>query len=148
MCFPEPPDPPKVTSNPDSSLVKQRVQMELDQAALKKENKARRLEQAIAIHGGKIGRKSMFSGGKGGEGFAGKPANPGAARTDAYQPGPRVSLYSIPQVTPVADPGGGGGRGGRGGPRTPGNPFPNIRGTGTGANLMRFMIAQQMAANQ
>ncbi len=112
MCFGSAPDAPE-TSDPvaDPELARQRIQIELDQAAIKADNKRRRMEDDLALLAGKVGRNSLFSGSKGGGGYGSYGykslfvPNQGAgpsivASAYAYQPGGHYSFFSIPVVPP------------------------------------------------
>jgi hypothetical protein len=112
MCFPSAPKPPKTTDPvADPELARQRKEAELDAASLKAENKQQRTEQALALLAGKVGRKSLFSGGQGGAGFgtiarrslltAG--GTPPGSTSSTYQPGNHYDFHDIPLVQ---DPGG------------------------------------------
>lgn len=106
MCFKKP-KPPPVTTAADPELYAQRIQAEQDNAIIKAENKRIRTEDQLALLSGRIGRKSLFSGGQGGRGFPGMRSLFG--NSGAYQPGHRP----IVPITPVPTgpgPGGGGGR--------------------------------------
>lgn len=70
MCFPKAPKQAKpVNTGQDQQLAREQAQAEQDNAALKADNKQARMEQQLAILQGRVGRKSLFSGGQGGAGF-------------------------------------------------------------------------------
>lgn len=129
MCFKKP-KPPPVTTAADPELYAQRIQMEQDNAAVKAEAKRIRTEDQLALLGGKIGRKSLFSGGQGGRGFPGLRSLFG--NSGAYQPGHRLPSVAPPPVQPRPGPGGGG-AGGVGG--TPGGPGGDMGRPGAGGNF-------------
>lgn len=111
MCF-STPKPPEVTDpGTDPELSKQRIALELDTAAQKKIDKERRAEDEIAKLRGLLGRSSLFSGFKGGQGFGGGMimplgANPGTwgGGTGYYTPGGRYSFYDLPTPAPAPAP--------------------------------------------
>jgi hypothetical protein len=104
MCFPKPPKPPKTTdAGADPALTRERQQAEFDNAALKADNKQRRMEDSLAALSGRIGRKSLFTGGQGGAGFpnrrslfSGQPITP-----------PSPGGTGVPGPTPPSSSGGG-----------------------------------------
>jgi len=132
MCFPKAPKPPPTTDPVlDPELARQRIEIELNTIAQKADAKKRRMEEQLAILSGKIGRKSLFSGGAGGMGFGsvfeqslftgqGGAAAPGPGAVGNYTPGSRYSFYAIPAGGSSGGGSGGGGSGGStGGGSTP-----------------------------
>lgn len=90
MCGGSKPAPPApADTSIDKELVIQRQQAEEEQAVIKAANKQNRMDQSLALLSGRMGRKSLFTGGQGGAGFGravsrslvpmpgNAPANPG-----------------------------------------------------------------------
>jgi hypothetical protein len=121
MCFPKAPKPPKVDETgqkeADIAATRDRIQAEQDNAILKAENKERRMEDALALLQGRIGRRSLFSGGQGGRGFpvggppSTRPPRPRGPRSPAQGLG--RGLLGLPSA-PSPGGAGGGVRGARG----------------------------------
>lgn len=122
MCF-KPPKPPKTTDmGADPELTRQRQAAELDAEAIKADNKQARMEQQLALQTGRMGRRSLFSGGQGGIGF------PGRARLFNGSP-----VGAQPPVAPVAS---------SPAPASPGAGGGSIRlGIGSGRRIFRDGIA-------
>lgn len=116
MCFPKPPELPKpVDTGADPELTRQRQAAELENAALKADNKQHRMEDQLAQLSGRMGRKSLFSGGQGGAGFPSRPRS-----------------FTGPGVAPNPTP-----PGGTGDPGTP-RPRRSFRPTTVGGKLALF----------
>lgn len=104
MCFPKPPQQPApVDTGIDQELTIQRQAAEENNAVVKAANKQRRMDDSLLQLSGKIGRRSLFTGGQGGQGFpGGRTLVPVMAPirnpTPVGQPMPVSSTGSIPIV--------------------------------------------------
>lgn len=116
MCGPKKPKPPPMTdTSVDPELQRQRRQAEEENALIKGEQKDQRTADRLQFLMGRYGRRSLFSGGQGGKGYAaprgaslflanGASFNRGAAATGMYQRGERTQGGSGPAPAP-ANPG-------------------------------------------
>jgi hypothetical protein len=106
MCF-KPPKPPKVADpTADPELYRQRAEAERDLGERRAANKQAQTEQQLAILAGRIGRKSLFSGGQGGAGFGSLMGRSlfGDAASSSYSPGQRYSFFDAPASVQLAPP--------------------------------------------
>lgn len=124
MCFKKP-KPPSVTTPADPELALQRMAAEQDNAVVKAEAKRIRTEDQLALLQGKVGRKSLFTGGQGGRGYSGARS---LFNVTSYSPGRR-------QVNPGPPPGTGGGGDGLG--TSPSGPATGSPSTGTVTGVYR-----------
>jgi hypothetical protein len=144
MCFPKPPKPPAASSTgsstADPALQRQRIQVEEDNAVIKAENKDARMEDQLALLQGRIGRASLFSGGRGGAGYA-APLGRSLFVTNGAQPSAGPIPSPGPGRTPRPRPlGGGGGRAHPGSNR--GSAIATIgAGRGPAGNVARAMTS-------
>lgn len=106
MCGPKPPRAPSTQTEADPELARQRREAELANAEAKAELKEQRTQDKLALLMGRIGRRSLFSGGQGGQGYAaprgrslflqsGHSFARGVAALGKYQPGARIKGGSI-----------------------------------------------------
>lgn len=103
MCFPKPPKTPApVDTGADQELIVQRQAAEEENAVVKAGNKQIRMEDNLLQLQGKIGRRSLFTGGQGGIGFPGRRSlvQVGAVRspTPVGAPIPVSSVGATPIV--------------------------------------------------
>lgn len=128
MCF-STPKPPSANETGQAQanidVQRQRMAAEEDNAAIKAANKDVRMQDQLALLSGKIGRKSLFSGGQGGKGYAAPQGKSLFVTNGGLNPPPPTG-GGHPPPRPVPRPrpgrpgrpggpifGGGGGGGGR-----------------------------------